>query len=74
MSATPMPRNLAQLPARFRFVLVNNRMPRAKVPCTLCGTEIEQSYVRELHTGLLYCDAQCFAGCQRIKIHRSKAS
>jgi hypothetical protein len=50
----------------LRFVLVNNRMPRVKTECPLCGTKIEESYVRELHTDLLYCDPQCLAGHQTI--------
>lgn len=50
----------------LRFVLVNNRMPRVETECPLCGTKIERSYVRELHTRLLYCDLQCLAGHQTI--------
>jgi hypothetical protein len=56
----------AQRPTGFRFVLVNHGIPRMKTECALCGTKIEQSYLRELHTGLLYCDPQCLAGHQRI--------
>lgn len=50
----------------IRFVLVNNRIPRMKTGCALCGANIEQPYARELHTGLLYCDPQCLAGHQAI--------
>ena len=45
-----------------RFVLVNHRIPRANARCALCDKKIEEGYVREPLTRLLYCDAQCFAG------------
>jgi hypothetical protein len=66
MSAISTFRSPAQHPTGLRFVLVNNGMRRMKTECALCGTKIEQSYLRELHTGLLYCDPQCLAGHQRI--------
>jgi hypothetical protein len=66
-------RTPAQRPARLRFVLVNNRM-RGKPECALCGTKLEQSYVRELPTGLLYCDPQCLAGHQSITMAVKMAS
>jgi hypothetical protein len=66
MSVIDIFRSPPEPPARLRFVLVNNRMPRVKTECALCGTKIEQSYLRELHTGLFYCDPQCLAGHQRI--------
>ena len=47
---------------RTRFVLVNDRVPRAGAECALCCTKIEKSYVRESQTRLLYSDTQCFAG------------
>jgi hypothetical protein len=47
---------------RTRFVLVNNRVPRAGEPCALCGGIVEQGYVRDSQTRLIYCDTQCFAG------------
>ena len=59
---------------RPRFVLVNYRIPRLEAECTLCGTKIERSYVRELHTGRLYCDPQCLAGHQRIVMRVRMAS
>lgn len=59
---------------RPRFVLTNYRMPRVEAECTLCGTKIERSYVRELHTGHLYCDQQCLAGHQRIVMGVGMAS
>ena len=45
----------------IRFVLVNNRVPRTDERCALCGGIVEQSYVRDSQTRLIYCDAQCFA-------------
>ena len=45
-----------------RFVLVNDRVPRANADCALCCRKIKKGYVRESQTRLLYCDMQCFAG------------
>jgi hypothetical protein len=50
-----------------RFVLVNHRIPRADGRCALCGTKIEEGYVREPLTRLLYCDTRCFAGHSKMK-------
>ena len=47
-------------PLRPRFVLVNGRVPRLDANCALCRAKIEAGYVREPHTRLVYCDAQCF--------------
>jgi hypothetical protein len=49
-------------PHGIRFVLVNNRVPRADEHCALCGGLIEKGYVRDSQTRLVYCDTQCFAG------------
>jgi hypothetical protein len=51
-----------RLPYRTRFVLVNNRVPRADEHCALCGEIVEKGYVRDSQTRLIYCDPQCFAG------------
>ena len=56
----------AVAPARLRFVLVNDVAPQGKAQCALCGTVIDQPYLRELHTGLHYCDPQCLAGHQTL--------
>jgi hypothetical protein len=48
-------------PQGIRFVLVNNRIPRADQHCALCCGLIEQGYVRDSQTRLIYCDTQCFA-------------
>ncbi len=64
MSIIDMFRSTPQ--SRLRFVLVNDRMPRAKRECASCGTKLEQSYLRELHTSSFYCDPQCLAGRRRL--------
>lgn len=46
----------------MKFILVNDRMPRADAYCALCCEKIADSYVREVQTRLLYCDHRCFAG------------
>jgi hypothetical protein len=51
-----------RLPYRTRFVLVNERVPRADQRCALCGGIVEKGYVRDSQTRLIYCDTQCFAG------------
>jgi hypothetical protein len=50
----------------MRFVLVNERSPRAEVACTVCCTRIDRGYVRDARTRLLYCDEQCFADHERM--------
>ena len=49
-------------PHRTRFVLVNDRVPRTDGHCALCGRIIEQGYVRDSQTRLIYCDTLCFPG------------
>jgi hypothetical protein len=53
---------LDRFPHGIRFVLVNNRVPRADEHCALCGGLIEKGYVRDSQTRLIYCDTQCFSG------------
>jgi hypothetical protein len=48
--------------AAMRFIFVNGRTPRDDAYCALCSDTIRGSYVRELKTRRLYCDAQCFRG------------
>jgi hypothetical protein len=50
----------------MRFVLVNERSPRADASCAVCCTRIDRGYVRDAQTRLLYCDAQCFADHERM--------
>jgi hypothetical protein len=42
----------AQFPAHIRFVVVNNRVPRADALCALCGTKIRQTYVHNYRRAL----------------------
>lgn len=51
---------------RIKFVLVNDRFPRADAYCALCCEKIERGYVRESQARLLYCDVQCFAGHEKL--------
>jgi hypothetical protein len=44
----------------MKFVLVNGRVPRAHANCALCCAKIEESYVRNPQTRLVYCDPRCF--------------
>lgn len=45
---------------RFAFVLVNGRTPFRKTWCMQCCEPISSSYLREIRTGLPYCDYQCY--------------
>jgi hypothetical protein len=68
MSVTGTFTGRAKFPAHIRFVVVNNRVPRANALCAMCGTKIEQTYVHELQTRFLYCDAKCLAGYQKMMV------
>jgi hypothetical protein len=50
----------------IRFVLVNDRVPGANAVCTLCCEKIETGYVRASQTRLLYCDARCYVGHEKM--------
>ena len=68
-----------RFPQAIRFVLVNNRVPRMRQHCALCGGLIEKGYVRDSQTRLIYCDTQCFPGgadeaAPVVKNHGRKAS
>jgi hypothetical protein len=57
------------VPARgMRFVLVNERSPRADAYCAVCCTRIDRGYVRDAQTRLLYCNELCFADHERMGI------
>jgi hypothetical protein len=45
----------------MKFILVNGRTPCRQSSCTLCGTQIGGSYLREIATRLPYCDPDCYA-------------
>lgn len=49
-------------PYQTRFVLVNDRVPRTDRKCALCGKIVEECYVRDARTRLIYCDTQCLPG------------
>ncbi len=60
MAMRPMEDCRDDPPPGMKFVLVNERIPRANAWCALCCTRIDRGYVRDPHTRLLYCDTQCF--------------
>jgi hypothetical protein len=62
MNTNPAFASTGEFLLRTRFVLVNDRVPRADAHCALCCRKIDKGYVRESQTRLLYCDTQCFAG------------
>ena len=62
MNAHPTSASRTGSPPRLRFVLVNERVPRTDANCALCCAKIERTYVRELQTRLVYCNAKCFSG------------
>ena len=51
-----------------RFLIINDRLPRTDEHCALCGGRIEEDYVRDSRTRLIYCDTQCFAGRARMAL------
>jgi hypothetical protein len=57
---------IATSPRQVRFVVVNGRAPRRDASCGLCSTAIKTGYVRVPLTGHFYCDAQCFAGHEKM--------
>jgi hypothetical protein len=45
----------------MKFVLVNDRTPSRQSSCVLCREPIGIGYLREVGTGLFYCDHDCYA-------------
>ena len=45
----------------MKFVLVNDRTPSKQCSCVLCREPIGSGYLREVGTGLFYCDHDCYA-------------
>jgi hypothetical protein len=45
----------------MKFVLVNDRTPSKQSSCVLCREPIGRGYLREVGTGLCYCDHDCYA-------------
>jgi hypothetical protein len=68
MNANPTSPSQATHTLRARFVLVNDRVPRMDANCARCRAKIEKGYVREPHTRLVYCDAQCFTGSGKMAV------
>jgi hypothetical protein len=66
MSNSPRFASIAECSAQIRFVLVNDRAPRTDTTCALCSLKIKNEYVRAPQTGLIYCDARCFAGHEEM--------
>lgn len=62
----------------LRFIVVNDRTPRADTHCALCCTEITESYVREIGTKFCYCSRGCFVSHSRLGQlvieHRARAA
>jgi hypothetical protein len=56
----------ARHPGRARFVIVNDRLLGTDAYCVLCCEKIRQNYVRDPQTHLLYCDARCFVGHEKM--------
>jgi hypothetical protein len=52
----------------MKFVLVNGRTPNPQTFCALCCDSIGESYVRELATGLSYCDHNCYRGDIKLTV------
>jgi hypothetical protein len=52
----------SRFPQAIRFVVVNNRIPCTDQYCALCRSLLEEGYVRDSQTRLIYCDSACFAG------------
>jgi hypothetical protein len=68
MNTTRTSSSMAALPGGIRFVLVNDRVPRSDANCALCREKIEQGYIRELQTRLVYCNPQCLSGHEKIAL------
>jgi hypothetical protein len=66
MNNSPRFANIAECSTQIRFVLVNDRAPRTDTTCALCSLKIKNQYVRAPWTGLIYCDAECFAEHEKM--------
>ena len=59
----------------MKFVLVNGRTPRPRACCAWCGELIMEGYVRDIATGLSYCNHFCWVDRPRaIMLHAQKRS
>jgi len=66
MNNSPRFADIAECSAQIRFVLVNDHAPRTDTTCALCSLKIKNGYVRAPWTGLIYCDAECFAEHEKM--------
>jgi hypothetical protein len=66
MSTNPRFASIAECSAQIKFVLVNGRVPRTDTTCALCSLKIKNVYARVPQTGLIYCNAECFAGHEKM--------
>ena len=55
-----------------RFILVNDRVPRADTTCALCCAKIEHGYVREPYARQVYCDMDCFAAHRKLTLRMAR--
>ena len=74
MNNSPRFANIARCLAQIRFVLVNDRAPRTDTTCALCSLKIKNEYVRAPWTGLIYCDARCFAEHEKMSASALKSN
>ena len=44
----------------MRFIMVNGRTPRPRSLCVMCDQSVGTAYLREVGTGLIYCDHSCY--------------
>ena len=53
----------------MKFVLVSDRTPNKQSFCVLCRGSIGRGYLREVSTGLFYCNHDCYADHCRSAVH-----
>ena len=62
----------------MKFMLVNGRILRSHSYCAMCRNGIGESYLRELGTGLSYCNHDCYLGNIKLPVlalhHQARAS
>jgi hypothetical protein len=44
----------------MRYILVNDAYLKTEACCARCCSKIGERYVREIGSGLLFCDADCY--------------
>lgn len=68
MNIKPTSARATRFSERASFVLVNDRVPRTGASCARCSAKIENGYVRQPQTRLVYCNLTCFTGRGRMAI------